>query len=217
MAFNKFFKLTYDSFESSGEVKLFHTQKVLDSMGKDWVSRARATLTRKDKNATGALHKSLEYTVTVKNNVITMGLQGEPYGVFVQYGVQGAGPFVPPKNPHPYATKPYINRAPDSPFKFGSGSGGGSISVAIRKWVKDKQLEWRGLDGRFLSYDPYGIMVRRDDSAMRLLGNTVLADLMRSGEMQKIYDRWFNPGPTKINMPISSTLKTAFEIQALPY
>jgi glutamate/aspartate transport system substrate-binding protein len=71
--------------------------------------------------------------------------------------------------------------------------------------------------GRFLSYDPYGIMVRRDDSAMRLLGNTVLADLMRSGEMQKIYDKWFNPGATGINMPISSTLKTAYEIQALPY
>lgn len=71
--------------------------------------------------------------------------------------------------------------------------------------------------GRFLSYDPYGIMVRRDDSAMRLLGNTVLADLMRSGEMQKIYDKWFNPGPTNIQMPISSTLKKAYEIQALPY
>jgi len=71
--------------------------------------------------------------------------------------------------------------------------------------------------GRFLSYDPYGIMVRRDDSAMRLLGNTVLADLMRSGEMLKIYNKWFNPGPTNINMPISDTLKTAFEVQALPY
>jgi glutamate/aspartate transport system substrate-binding protein len=71
--------------------------------------------------------------------------------------------------------------------------------------------------GRFLSYDPYGIMVRRDDSAMRLLGNTVLADLMRSGEMQKIYDKWFNPGPTKINMPISPALQAAFAIQALPY
>lgn len=71
--------------------------------------------------------------------------------------------------------------------------------------------------GRFLSYDPYGIMVRRDDSAMRLLGNTVLSDLMRSGEMNKIYDKWFNPGPTKIMMPISSSLDTAFEIQALPY
>lgn len=71
--------------------------------------------------------------------------------------------------------------------------------------------------GRFLSYDPYGIMVRRDDSAMRLLGNTVLADLMRSGEMLKIYDKWFNPGPTNIKMPISADLKKAFEIQALPY
>ena len=71
--------------------------------------------------------------------------------------------------------------------------------------------------GRFLSYDPYSIMVRRDDSAMRLIGNTALADLMRSGEIQKIYDKWFNPGPAEINMPISSALKTAFEIQALPY
>jgi len=71
--------------------------------------------------------------------------------------------------------------------------------------------------GRFLSYDPYGIMVRRDDSAIRLIGNTVLADLMRSGEMMKIYDKWFNPGQTNIKMPISADLKKAFEIQALPY
>jgi glutamate/aspartate transport system substrate-binding protein len=82
---------------------------------------------------------------------------------------------------------------------------------------KSKNPDQFVVTGRFLSYDPYGIMVRRDDSAMRLLGNTVLADLMRSGEMQKIYDKWFNPGPTEINMPISSTLKTAYEVQALPY
>ena len=60
-------------------------------------------------------------------------------------------------------------------------------------------------------------MVRRDDSALRLLGNSVLADLMRSGDMLKIYNKWFNPGQTNINMPISKTLSTAFEIQALPY
>ena len=70
--------------------------------------------------------------------------------------------------------------------------------------------------GRFLSYDPFSLMVRRDDSAMRLLANTVLADLMRSGEMVKIYNKWFNPGMTNIKMPISSRLKAAFEIQALP-
>lgn len=71
--------------------------------------------------------------------------------------------------------------------------------------------------GRFLSYDPYGFMVPRNDSAFRLIGNSVLSDLMRSGEINKIYDKWFNPGPTNINMPLSATLKTAFEIQALPY
>ncbi|MDH5749758.1 MAG: amino acid ABC transporter substrate-binding protein [Rhodospirillales bacterium] len=82
---------------------------------------------------------------------------------------------------------------------------------------KSKEPSKYDVVGRFLSYDPYGIMIRRDDSAMRLLGNTVLADLMRSGDMRKIYDKWFDPGPTNINMPISDTLKTAFEIQALPH
>jgi glutamate/aspartate transport system substrate-binding protein len=82
---------------------------------------------------------------------------------------------------------------------------------------KAKNPEEYEVVGRFLSYDPYGIMIRRDDSAMRLIGNTVLSDLMRSGEIVEIYNKWFNPGPTNIKMPISDTLKTAFEIQALPY
>lgn len=70
--------------------------------------------------------------------------------------------------------------------------------------------------GRFLSYDPYGIMVPQDDSTFRLIGNSVLAELMRSGEAEVIYNKWFAPGPTNINMPMSDTLRTAFEIQALP-
>ena len=35
----------------------------------------------------------------------------------------------------------------------------------------------------------------------------VVAELMRSGEIQKIYDKWFNPGLTDFNMPIGATLK----------
>ena len=83
--------------------------------------------------------------------------------------------------------------------------------------AKSKNPELYHVTGRFLSYDPYGIMVPRNDSTYHRLGTVLLADLMRSGEMLKIYDKWFNPGPTKINMPISSTLKTAFEVQALPH
>jgi glutamate/aspartate transport system substrate-binding protein len=71
--------------------------------------------------------------------------------------------------------------------------------------------------GDFFSYDPYGLMIPRNDSEYRLLATRVLADLMRSGEIEKIYNKWFNPGPTNIKMPLSADLKKAFSIQALPY
>jgi len=71
--------------------------------------------------------------------------------------------------------------------------------------------------GEFFSYDPYGLMIPRNDSDYRLLATRVLSDLMRSGEMEKIYDKWFNPGPTNIRIPLSADLKKAFGIQALPY
>ncbi len=82
---------------------------------------------------------------------------------------------------------------------------------------KSKDPSQFQVTGRFLSYDPYGIMVPRNDSTFRRLGTVSLADLMRSGELHKIYDKWFNPGPTKIDMPMSDTLEKAFEIQALPH
>lgn len=67
--------------------------------------------------------------------------------------------------------------------------------------------------GRFLSFDPYAIMLRRDDSAFRLVANTVLSDLFRSGEINEIYAKWFDP----MGVPQTDLLKAAFQIQALPY
>ncbi|MEY9178876.1 glutamate/aspartate transport system substrate-binding protein [Bradyrhizobium sp. USDA 326] len=66
--------------------------------------------------------------------------------------------------------------------------------------------------GRLLSFDPYGIMVRRNDAAFRLLGNQALARLFRSGEAVKIYHKWFDP----IRVPLSPLLMAAFELGALP-
>ena len=42
-----------------------------------------------------------------------------------------------------------------------------------------------------LSYEPYGFMVRRDDSAFRFLANRVLARTYRSGAIGAIYAKWF--------------------------
>ncbi|WP_264715698.1 amino acid ABC transporter substrate-binding protein [Limobrevibacterium gyesilva] len=67
--------------------------------------------------------------------------------------------------------------------------------------------------GRLLSFDPYAIVVRRDDSAFRLIGNRVLADLFRSGEIEQIYDKWLKP----IAGPLSEPLRTVFATQAMPY
>lgn len=55
-----------------------------------------------------------------------------------------------------------------------------------------------------LSYEPYGFMVRRDDSAFRLVANRVLARIYRSGAIGAIYAKWFGalgkPTPALILM-----------------
>ena len=79
--------------------------------------------------------------------------------------------------------------------------------------AKSKNPEDYMVTGRFLSYDPYALMVRRNDSAFRLLVNTVLSDLFRSGEINEIYGKWFDP----LEVPQTDLLQAAFQIQALPY
>ena len=66
--------------------------------------------------------------------------------------------------------------------------------------------------GRHLSYEPFGLMFRRGDADFKLIVNKTLSGLFRSGEIEKIYDKWFTP----LGAPMSDTLKTAFAIQALP-
>jgi ABC-type amino acid transport substrate-binding protein len=41
------------------------------------------------------------------------------------------------------------------------------------------------------SYEPYGLMMRRNDAAFRLAVNRALAALYRSGAIVEIYQRWF--------------------------
>jgi glutamate/aspartate transport system substrate-binding protein len=66
--------------------------------------------------------------------------------------------------------------------------------------------------GRFLSYDPYALMVGRDDSEFRLLVNETLSELFRTGEIFEIYNTWFDP----LGVPPTDLLEAAFAIQALP-
>jgi len=70
--------------------------------------------------------------------------------------------------------------------------------------------DFRLLDKSYPS-DPYALMIRKDDLQFKALVDDVLAQLMRSGEFEKLYIQWFErPIPPKgVNMelPMSNALK----------
>ena len=62
-----------------------------------------------------------------------------------------------------------------------------------------------------LSVEPYGIMVRKDDKAFKDLADKALAAVYTSGQINPIYEKWFQkPVPPKginLNLPMSPALK----------
>ncbi len=84
--------------------------------------------------------------------------------------------------------------------------------------TRAREPETYAVVGDFMSYDPYAIMVRRDDSAFQLLGTRVLAELFRTGEIREIYAKWFQPFPTSadVSEPPTDLLQAAWRLNALP-
>lgn len=78
--------------------------------------------------------------------------------------------------------------------------------------AKSKTPDEFAVVGDFLSFDPYAIMVRRDDSAFELVGKKALAKVFRSGEINDIYAKWFDP----LSVEATDLLKAAFQLGALP-
>ncbi len=69
--------------------------------------------------------------------------------------------------------------------------------------------------GEFLSDDPYGIMLRKDDAEFKKLVDGVVSGLYKSGEINKIYTKWFlakiPPKGINLNFPMSDSLKEAIK------
>ena len=86
--------------------------------------------------------------------------------------------------------------------------------LAQRKAKKDYQVV-----GEFLSYDPYGVMYRRDDPQMDWLVNRAFHDLAQDGEIERQYKRWFlqrlpGPGSQSLDLPMSPQLETLIRAMA---
>jgi glutamate/aspartate transport system substrate-binding protein len=78
--------------------------------------------------------------------------------------------------------------------------------VAGSKAPKDYEISTDAL-----SVEPYGIMLRKDDPAFKKVVDDAMTATYKSGDINKIYDRWFlNPIPPKsvnLEVPMSAAFK----------
>jgi glutamate/aspartate transport system substrate-binding protein len=69
--------------------------------------------------------------------------------------------------------------------------------------------------GEVLSVEPIAVMFRKDDAPMKKLVDDTISDMMRSGALAKLYDKWFMspiaPRNTNVNLPMGATLKVLFK------
>jgi glutamate/aspartate transport system substrate-binding protein len=66
-----------------------------------------------------------------------------------------------------------------------------------------------------LREEPYGFMMRKDDPAFKAVVDETLTRIMKSGEINEIYAKWFvkpvPPNNVSLNFPMSSVLKETYK------
>jgi glutamate/aspartate transport system substrate-binding protein len=65
-----------------------------------------------------------------------------------------------------------------------------------------------------LSVEPIAIMIRKDDPAFKKAVDDSIKGLMKSGQIAKMYDKWFTqpipPTNTKVGLPATEATKNAW-------
>lgn len=62
------------------------------------------------------------------------------------------------------------------------------------------------------SYEPYGLVIRRDDADFRLVVNSALSQLYRSGQHIPIYNKWIG----RIGVRPSNSLAAMYQLNTIP-
>ena len=64
--------------------------------------------------------------------------------------------------------------------------------------------------GKYLSVEPYAIMLRKDEPAFERLVDRTLNEMFQSGEIRKVYARWF--ATKDLTVPMNQYLREAFAV-----
>ena len=79
---------------------------------------------------------------------------------------------------------------------------------------KSKQPADYKLVGEVLSVEPIACMLRKDDPAFKTAVDNSIKGMIKSGELAKLYDKWFMqpipPTNTKVGLPLSEATKAAW-------
>jgi len=119
----------------------------LSRFGKAVVKQARTNLTKQRREDTKDLYNSLKYDLDVHKQSFSLSFEMLEYGMYVDQGVKG---------------KSSSNKAPRSPFKFGSGTGKkGGLTRSIEKWVKRKNIKFRNKKGQFITSKNTSFLISR--------------------------------------------------------
>ena len=128
-------------------MQLEETREALNKFAKYVIQQSRSNLTKSDKNVSKELYNSLGYDLNVSKNSFSLSLLMEDYGIFQDKGVKG---------------KTSSAKAPNSPFRFGSGTGKkGGLTNGIDKWVRRRRFQFRDKKGKFMSYQSTAFLITR--------------------------------------------------------
>ncbi len=73
--------------------------------------------------------------------------------------------------------------------------------------------------GEYLSYDPYGLMYRRDDPDFAAVVDRTFSRLAQSRELVQLYNKWFQqrlPTGERLDLPMSPQLEEIFRVEGVP-
>jgi len=73
--------------------------------------------------------------------------------------------------------------------------------------------------GEYLSYDPYGLVYRRDDPAFAAVVNSAFTRMAADRRLTELYNRWFLrrlPTGETLNLPMSPQLEEIFRVLGTP-
>ena len=135
------------------KLKTTKLKNYLKSWGSQVVKDAKENLNAAGKGG-GNLERSIKVNVTENNGEFDIQFSMADYGAFVDKGVRGIGGTIKSQNKRTNGVRFYQTwdgKKKQSPFKFGSGRGSGSIYTGIGSFIRKKGLQPRSKGGQFMT------------------------------------------------------------------